>query len=570
MLGSGVTIIRGGLIVDGTGSEPFVGDLVFDTGRIVAVGSSDGVDLDGAEVMDADGCWVTPGLIDPHTHLDAQLCWDPSGSPSNGHGVTTIVMGLCGFGVAPCPPGGDDYLLRSLEVVEEIPYASSRAGVPFGWTTWREYRDHIAAQPLGVNVAGFVPHSALRYFAMGDRARTDSASADDIAAMVDELRDAIAAGAVGLATSRGPNHVDGYGDPVPSRLADETELAALVDACAGRLWQVNVETKFGHDSKALIAEVERYAAWTRAANARMTWTPFYAEPGETVWREVLDHNTELNASGVSVAPQMTVVPITLLLRFDDRSFVTAVPGWETALKGFFRLDTVGKRERLADPKVRAAMRVADGDPKNPLTPDFDLWTFTHTPSLPALGGRSLSSLGAENDMHPVDVLCDQVIADDMLTLIDVPVLNRSLEGALAFLADPLTLLGLGDSGAHVMSVTNYRYPTFLLGELVHRRGLVPLELAINRMTQRPAELHGLTDRGLLAPGAIADVCVMDPDRLELREVRIEHDLPGGVARLVQSGQGYRAVFVNGVKTIADDEPTNAAPGVVIAAGWPAN
>lgn len=558
-MGPTTTVLAGGLVVDGSGSEPMVGDVVITGGHIVAVGPTVGYPAD-AEVVDVTGCWVTPGLIDPHTHLDAQLCWDASGSPSNAHGVTTVVMGLCGFGVAPCPPDGGDYLLRSLEVVEEIPFESTNAGVPFEWTTWREYRDHIAARELGVNVAGFVPHSALRYYAMGDRSRREVASADDIEAMVAQLQDAFDAGAIGLATSRGPNHVDGFGDPVPSRLADGDELAALVEACRGRLWQVNVESKFSHDATALIDEVTQYAELTRAGGARMTWTPFYAEPGETVWEEVLAHNAELNASGVEVAPQMTVVPITLLVRFDERSFITAVPGWEGPLKGFFRLTAAEKKEHLADPEVRASMREAKGDPKNPLTPDFELWTFTYTPSDVSLTGRPLADVARERDVHPVDVLCDQVIADDVATLIDMPVLNRSLDGALAFLDDPFTVLGLGDSGAHVMSVTNYRYPTFLLGELVHRQGLVPLELAINRMTKRPAELHGLTGRGELIPGAAADVCVIEPDRLRLREVRIERDLPGGLARLVQSAEGFRAVYVNGVKTIADDAATGARPG----------
>jgi len=564
-MGASSTVLAGGLIVDGSGSAAYVGDVVFEGDRIIAVGADVERPAD-AVVVDIGGSWVTPGLIDPHTHLDAQLCWDPTGSPSNGHGVTTVVMGLCGFGVAPCPPGGDEYLLRSLEVVEEIPYASTREGVPFGWTTWREYRDHISAQPLGVNVAGFVPHSALRYFAMGDRARSEAATPADIQAMVDELLDAIDAGAIGIATSRGPNHVDSYGDPVPSRLAADDELAALVDACRDRLWQINVETKFSHDASALIAEVERYAEFSRAAEARMTWTPFYAEPGETVWRDVLAHNRVLNASGVEVAPQMTVVPITLLVRFDERSFITAVPGWEEPLKGFFRLDRDGKKARLADRDVRAEMKTAEGDPKNPLTPNFDLWTFTYAPTDPGIGGRPLAAVAAERGVHPIDLLCDQVIADDVRTLIDMPVLNRSLEGALAFLDDPLTVLGLGDSGAHVMSVTNYRYPTFLLGELVHRQGIVPLELAINRMTQRPAELHGLSDRGVLRAGAKADVCVIDPDRLELLDVRIENDLPGGIARLVQSGRGFRAVYVNGEKTIDDDVATGAAPGAFVRAG----
>lgn len=561
-------LIRGGLVVDGTGAPGHVGDVAVRDDLIVAVGAPGEIDdavSPGAERIDAAGCWVTPGLIDPHTHLDAQLCWDPSGSPSNRHGVTTVVMGLCGFGVAPCPDGGGEYLLRSLEVVEEIPYGSTSLGVPFGWNSWRQFRDHIARQDLGVNAAGFVPHSALRYFAMGDRARTDPATPADIAAMVAELRDALEAGAVGFATSRGPNHVDGFHEPVPSRLADDAEMAALVGACAGRVWQINVETKFSHDATALTTEVDRYAAWTEAAGARLTWTPFYAEPGETVWRDVLDHNRGLNGRGIRVSPQITTVPITLMLRFDERSFLTGVTGWQDALKGFFRLSREERIARLDDPAVRSVMKEGGGDPKNPLTPDFDLWTFTYTPTRPDLAGRTLADAAATDDADPVDLLCDQAIRDDLATLVDVPILNRSRDGVVRFLEDSHTLLGLGDAGAHVMTVTNYRYPTFLLAELVQRRAVVPLELAINRMTQVPARLHGLSGRGELRAGAIADICVIDPDRLRLGDVAIRHDLPGAAPRLDQPGHGFRAVIVNGVRTIVDDEPTGAAPGRMLSA-----
>ncbi len=555
-------ILRGGTIVDGTGAPARKGDLAIDDGRIAAVGEVLGA---GTTEIDARGCWVTPGFIDPHTHLDAQLCWDPSGSPSNRHGVTTVIFGLCGFGVAPCPPDGGEYLLRALEVVEEIPYESTRRGVPFSWNTWREYRDFIAAQPLGVNTAGFVPHSALRYAVMGDRARSEVATAADREAMVDELRDAIEAGAVGFATSRGPNHVDGHGDPMPSRNADAAELEALVKACSGRLWQINVETKFSHDAQALIQEIETYAEWTRAAGARMTWTPFYAEPGETVWKDVLEHNTRLNDSGLRVAPQITAVPITLLLRFDDRSVFSAVTGWQEVLRGFYKDSDDAKLTRLRDSNVRAVMKQGGGDPKNPLTPNFDLWTFSLTPSRPELSGQTLSEAAASEGIHPVDLLCDQIIRDELATLIDVPILNRSKEGVVRLLEDPGTLLGLGDSGAHVMSVTNYRYPTFLLQELVQRERSISIETAINRMTLVPAEIHGLNDRGALLPGWAADVCVIDPEEIQLGPVRVENDLPGEAPRLVQSGLGFRAVFVNGVKTIDCDQLTGERPGQMLSA-----
>jgi N-acyl-D-aspartate/D-glutamate deacylase len=553
-------VIRGGTLVDGTGAPPRRGDVGIEGGRIVALGE---VTESARESIDAEGCWVTPGFIDPHTHLDAQLCWDPSGSPSNRHGVTSVIIGLCGFGVAPCPPGGGDYLLRSLERVEQIPYQCTREGVHFEWQSWREYRDHIARQPLAMNVAGYVPHSALRFFAMGDRASSEAANANDRAAMLAELSDALEAGAVGLATSRGPNHEDGNGRPVPSRFADAEELQTLVSACRGRVWQINVETKFSHDAAALTLEVDRYAEWSRQAGARLTWSPLYAEPGESVWRDVLAHNHGLNNGGLRVAPQITAVPVTLLLRFDERSFLTSVTGWEEALSGFFKGTKEERKARLRDPSVRRAMRERGGDPYHPLTPNYDLWTFSVVPTRPERSGRSLAELAKEENTHPVDLLCDQVIADDLATLLDVPVANRSQEGAIRFMEDDSTILALGDAGAHVMSVTNYRYPSFVLGDLVVRKKAISVERAVERMTRAPARLHGLRGRGVLELGSAADLCVIDPERVAVEPVDVRRDLPGNAPRLHQTGRGYRAVLVAGVPSIVNDEATGAAAGEML-------
>ena len=235
------TVIRGGTVVDGTGAPARAADVGIRDGVVAEVGAA----LDrGREELDATGCIVTPGFVDPHTHLDAQLCWDAAASPSTLHGVTSVVLGIRGFGIAPCHDGDGEYLLRSLEAVEEIPYASASLGVGFEWTTWGEFMQHLTGRELGVNAAGMVPHSALRYFVMGERAGSQPASEDERDAMAGELRRAIADGALGFATSRGPNHTDGNGDPVPSRAADDDEPRALVQECRGRVWQINVATKF--------------------------------------------------------------------------------------------------------------------------------------------------------------------------------------------------------------------------------------------------------------------------------------------------------------------------------------
>ena len=553
-------VVHNGTVVDGTGGPARRADVAVRNGTIVAI-AGPGEAGAAHRIVDADGCWVTPGFIDPHTHLDAQLCWDGTVAPSNLHGVTSVVIGLCGFGIAPAPAGGAEYLLRSLERVEEIPYSCTVLGVPFEWSTWSEYFEFVRAQPLAVNVAGFVPHSALRYFAMGDRARGERATATDRAAMVAELERALGAGALGFATSRGPNHVDGFGDPVPSRFADDDELQSLVAACAGRTWQVNVEAKFGGDAGALNAEVARYADWSRRAGARLTWSPFHAESADAVWPDVLAHNHDLNASGVTVAPQVSALPVSVLLRFDEPSFVARLGGWEPVLGHFFDLSTDDRLALLAAPATRRALETAD--PNARFSPRFDEWILAASPSAPELVGLSIADAAARRNCGPIDFLCDTVIADRLATLVQMMVANRNRAGAHALMADPDTLLALGDAGAHVMSVTNYRYPTYMLRELVLDKQQLALEHAVALMTSRPARFYGLPGRGELREGAAADICVVDPAELAVGAVRVVHDLPGGAPRLYQSARGYRAVFVAGERTIDHDTPTDARPGTVL-------
>lgn len=553
--------IRGGSVVDGTGAPRFRADIGVRNGVIVEVGEPVG---SATTEVDAAGCVVTPGFIDPHTHLDAQLCWDPAARPSSLHGVTTVVLGLCGFGVAPCAPGGSEYLLRSLEVVEEIPYESTVRGVPFDWSSWVEYFQYVGNLALTVNVAGFVPHSALRYYVMGERARGNAATAADRDALVTELRRSLEVGAVGFATSRGPNHVDVFGDPVPSRFADDDELRALVAACRGRVWQINVETKFSGDAAGLIAEVDRYASWTADAGARLSWTPLHAEPGTTVWREVVARNTVLNqAPDLVVAPQVAASPITTVFRFDEFSYFAFVPGWGDVTTGFFDLSPGEKIARLQDPELRRRLRSAPVDPAAMFTPDFSTWTVLAAPSRPAAEGHAVADLSAARDVHPVDALLDLITADELRTLIQVPAVNRDHDAAATLIADSNTLLGLGDAGAHVRTINNFSYPSEVLSVLVRDEGRVDLETAINRLTSRPASVLGLPDRGRIGVGLAADLVVLDLDQLDLGPLTVRHDLPGEASRLFQDARGYRAIVVNGVVTLEDGEPTDRAPGELV-------
>jgi N-acyl-D-amino-acid deacylase len=556
-------VIRGGTLVDGTGAPARLADVAVSEGVVTEIGELD--DPAATTEVDAAGCVVTPGFVDPHTHLDAQLCWDPTASPTCLHGVTSVVVGLCGFGVAPCPDGGGEYLLRSLEMVEEIPFDSTSLGVPFTWSTWPEFLAHLGTLPLGVNVAGLVPHSALRYFVMGERARSETATADDRAALVAELRRSLDAGALGFATSRGPNHNDAYGEPVPSRRADDAELRALVGACRGRPWQINVRTKFSGDAAGLIAEVEGYVDWTEEAGARLSWTPFFAEPGDDVWQQVLEHNRVVNER-VWVAPQVLPQPITTTLRFDRVSVAVLVRGWGEAMDGFFDLDHDARRARVADPAFRAMLRDAPQDCTSMFGPCYREWVIASSPSRPDLQGSTLADAAAAAGCPPTDVLCDLVVADDLLTELQTPVVNRDRDGTAQLAGEPSTLIGLGDSGAHVMSVTNYTYPTDLLARLVRDEQRLPLETAVHRLTAHPARFLGIEDRGTVAVGRPADLCVIDLDALAVGSLTVTHDLPGGASRLFRAATGYRAVLVNGEVTVADDRHTGRPAGALLRAG----
>jgi N-acyl-D-aspartate/D-glutamate deacylase len=553
-------VIRGGTVVDGTGARPTRADVAVADGRIVAVDAP--VEGEARETIDATDCFVTPGFVDPHTHLDAQLCWDASGTPSNLHGVTSVVIGNCGFGIAPCADGGLEYLLRSLEAVEEIPYSSTAIGVQQHWRDFGEYLDHIRSQPLTVNVAAMVPHSALRASVLGADARR-AAGEDDRARLVRALERALEAGALGFASSRGWNHADAHGQPVPSRFADDAELEALVSACRGKMWQVNLESKGAGASQAMVDEVRKYAAWTQRHGSRLTWTPCVGDNVESL-PLILDDNARLRADGITVFPQISAQMMTTTLSFDRAGLAKNMWG-KGALASFFDESVAEKLRQLADPDVRAQL-AAVGRVGQVATPDFTRWIVARSPSHGELQGESLADIAAARGSTPIEVFCDLAIDDELATSVQVPLANANHEGMMRLINDPHTLLGLGDSGAHVQSTTNYTYPTSVLADLVRDRKEITLEDAVRRLTSVPADFLGFEGRGRLAVGAIADVNVVDLPALGVGALEYRHDLPGGAARLYRGASGYRATIVNGAVTLRDGTSTGAASGRVLREG----
>jgi N-acyl-D-aspartate/D-glutamate deacylase len=556
-------VVRHGTIIDGSGSPARRADIAVDGARITTIGPVEG---SGKREIDATGLLVTPGFVDPHTHLDAQLCWDSMATPTSLHGVTTVLMGMCGFGIAPCRDGGGDYLLRSLERVEEIPYESSSAGVPFAWSTWPEFLEFLETRSPVVNFGGMVPHSALRYYVMGDRAREAVATPEERDLLAAELRRSLDGGGLGFATSRGPNHCDAFGRPVPSRLADDDELAALVMMCRDRPWQINLETKGSADAGPMLAEVDRYASWTNAAGARMTWSPCFAGPTDEVWQAVLAHNHLLNAQ-TNVRPQVIPMPFTTILRFDQER-IMSISGWDLAMEGFADLDHTSRLRRLAQEETREVLRTAPeryralSSLRSPMfgaPPLYDEWVIIDSARTELLG-LTMAEAAFEAGVAPTDLLCDIAIADDLRIELQIPVVNVDWRAAAALSADESTLIGLGDSGAHVSTVTNYIYPTDLLARLVRDQGVFTIETAIRRITADPAQFFGVPGRGELRSGYFADICVIDLENLCVGPLTVAEDLPGGAPRLYRDARGYVAVIVNGEVTIEDGKFTNRRPG----------
>ncbi len=545
--------VIGGTVVDGTGGPPRGADVGIVDGAIRRV-APPGRLGEARATVDASGRIVVPGFVDPHTHMDAQLWWDPSGKPSVLHGVTTVVIGSCGFGVAPLRPGTEEYVLRSLEAVEEIPYAATRVGVPMSWRTWGEFFAGLGRLPLGVNVAGFVPHSALRIAVPG--AGTDR--------MVAELREAVEEGAVGLSSSRGTNHTDARGQPVPSRSASDEELEALLSACNGRAWQINIRAKGDATDEGLrraLDELDGYAGMSRRAGARLTWTPLVAGPGDRrVWRELLDFSL---SCGDVMTPQTCAQAIHSAISFDGPSYAAMVDGWAPAFAGYGDLSHTARRCLLADEGFRSALRAVPQDCSRVTAPCFDRWRVAVSPTNPAAVGAAVSELAAGLGVHPVDAMLDLTLADDLATVIEAPLSNLDDDSVRTLVASAGTLLGIGDAGAHVRSITNYSYPTHVLGELVGRRGWLGLPEAVHKLTGQPAHLLGLPRRGLVAEGFAADLCVIDMARLAAGPARLVADLPGGARRLHRDATGYDAVVVNGSVTVSGDRLTGARRGRLV-------
>jgi N-acyl-D-aspartate/D-glutamate deacylase len=560
-------VIRGGTVVDGSGGKPFVADVVVEGDRIARIGKHGGV---AAEVIDARGKIVTPGFVDIHTHLDAQITWDPLGSPSTQHGVTSAVVGNCGVGFAPCKPADRDYLMFLMEGVEDIPRAAMKAGIDWKWESFREYLDAIASRPLGLNVGAHVSHAPVRIFAMGERGATDQKATDnDLGVMRACVLEAMRAGALGLATGRTTLHRTPAGDPVPGTFADRRELDAISGALAeygtGVLELVALGVG-GEDRLGFDKDFEWMLPVALETGRPLSFGLVQASAYPDQWRDILKKVEHAWDRGARIIPQVAARSVGLLMGFGiSISPLLVFPaGGE-----LYGRPLEEQKAYVRDPAGRAKLveSLKDGDGKLlgglasidcvfPLD-DRGVMSYETSPD------RSIRAIAERTGKHYGEVILDYFLATDFKGFLIIPFLNPDLEAAAEMLEHPLTNIGLGDSGAHTSQTCDASYATFILAYWVREKRRLSLEQAVRKLAFDPARVWGLHDRGVIQRGAAADLNVIDLDRLDLYAPEIRHEFPAGAAHLSQRARGYDATIVNGQVLMRDGQHTGALPGRVL-------
>lgn len=561
-------LIKGATVVDGTGSPGRLADVGVREGRIVTI--ADGIDEEATEVVDAAGLILAPGFVDPHTHYDAQLFWDPYATPSNLHGITTIIAGNCGFTLAPIDPDDADWIRRMMAQVEGMPLPALENGIDWNWRTFAEYLDRLDGG-IGVNAAFLVGHTALRRKVMGKEGTGNEATPEQIEEMKDELRTAIQAGGIGFSSSLAFTHSDGDGEPVPSRSASREEVLALCEVVSefpGTTLETIVDgciNGFTQD------EIEYMTEMSRLGQRPINWNVLTVDS-----REPERYEGQLRASEYAEANGGRIVALTMpILVGMNMNFAThcalfLMPGWGEIL----RLPLEEKKAKLRDPEVRAYMKErAASDEAGGLRRLIDwgkyligdTWTDENKP----LEGRLVADIAAERGQDDFDTLLDIALVDDFRTVL-WPLAPEDDDESWRMRAElwesGRAMIGGSDAGAHLDRMCGSPYPTIFLGDCLRGRKLVPVEEAVRLITDAPARLFGLTGRGRIEVGGHADLVLFDPDTIGAGPIRTVHDLPGDGARLTAEAQGVKAVYVAGTAIARDNEMTGALPGRILRSG----
>jgi N-acyl-D-amino-acid deacylase len=545
-------VIRNGTIVDGSGLDAYRADVGVVGDRIAAVGR---IRERGTEEVDAEGNVVTPGFIDGHTHMDAQIFWDPYGTFSCHHGVTSVVMGHCGFTLAPASKAQRHLVVRNLERAEDISGDAMAAGIDWTWTTFAEFLDVVDGLPKGINYAANIGHSALRTYAMGERAFEGAATADDLAAMEAELRAALRAGAYGFTTSRTRHHQTSDDRPVASRLATLDELQHLVEVVGdeGRGMFQLVQDPPPPDE---VAERER---WMRDL-AVGSGVPFVVG---AMSPKALPQLDDIAAAGGRIVGITHPRGIGTMSSFRSQLPFDPLPEWQA----WRALPEPEQKRALRDPETRkrlvwAANNAVYGERLGgeARPPDFDLMRVLDAPVPP---NPTVNELAAARGLDPVELMIDLALESDFAQFFWQPMTAFDHDAVKVALSHPRTVVGFSDAGAHVSQMSDCSIQTHVLAHWVRGRQDFTLEQAVRMMTFAPARAWGFHDRGLVREGLVADLNVFDPATVAPDMPTLVHDLPAGAPRLKQTATGFLATIVAGAVTLRGGEHTGATPGRLI-------
>jgi N-acyl-D-amino-acid deacylase len=562
-------LIKNGTVVDGTGQPRYQADIGISAGRITEIGR---INATATRSIDAHGLIVAPGFIDGHTHMDAQVAWDPLGTCSCWHGVTSVYMGNCGFALAPCKPEQREWFARCLEAVEDIPTAAMLEGIDWNWESFPEYLANVERLPKGINYGAYIGHSALRMYVMGERALTELATEDDLKRMRAAVQAALRAGAVGFSTSRASTHVTPDGTPVASRIGDWNEIATLVGAMgelgAGIL-QVGPDVSSGEAHRACLAEI---AAISRASGRPAMFGILSTRQGiePSPWEAQVGYLDEAAKAGSRLYGQATTRSINAIFSFQSYLPFDGLPSWRE-----LRARPIDEQQRaLRDPELRRQL-VADESAMKPRDKVFQGGgAATTDPRKPdysnlfAMQGvdwndPTVEDLARASGKHPVEVMIDLALDNNMQQLFVQPLVNETPEHVLGMLKHPRTLATFSDSGAHVCQEMGSSLQTHLLSYWVRGQQAFTLEEGVRMLTHDNAQAWEMHDRGVLRAGYAADVVLFDADTIKPCMPTVAKDLPAGSRRLVQKAEGIAATIVNGEVTLENGKPTGKHAGQML-------
>lgn len=551
-------VIKDALVVDGSGMPRYAADVAIAGGRIARVGR---ITDNAKRIINANGRVLAPGFIDFHTHFDAQLTWDPLGRSSPEHGVTTVITGNCGLTLMPCKPGDESDLIGNFVRVEAIP-RSVLEEVDWKWGSVAQYHQALQMR-LGINVAGYVGHNAIRWYAMGEAAAEREATDDEITAMQQVVRQAMGDGAIGVSTDQNPNHYRDDGRPIPSRLAGRKEILALA-AAMGELntgvFQIPSEAGKRADN------IDWFAQLGRVSHRPVLWGSIKARWNEPdLWREQLDYVDGFFQKGVQLYSYTSVVPGGTRFTLENCQLFSEFPTWHAVLI----LPVEERKKALADPKTREQFRKEFKEQPLPIGKvgyhrRWDLVTITGAARAEnkSLEGLSVDEAARRQGKGPLDLFLDLALAEGLEThFFSSNPTEADTVGAI--IQSPYVLIGQSDAGAHVAFNAGFGYSGTLLGDWVRDRKTMSIETAVHNLTFKISSLFGLGDRGLIWPGWAADLVLFDPDTVGAQEPEEEADYPGGVRRMVQHARGVDYTIVNGQVLLDHQEYTGACPGRVI-------